>query len=442
MKEFSQYFEKYPELKNKKIAVAFSGGSDSLALLFALSNYMDKENLIAIYVNHGLRSEEELLIESQKNRENCDFIGVKYREIILLKGEVLRVEKERRNGIEDAARHLRYNAIINFCKNNNYSAIATAHTIDDQLETMIMRSFNGASLLSLTCIKEYREQDDIKIIRPLLGYTKKDLQLLLKVAGLSWSEDSTNKETDYLRNKIRKEISPKIESIFPDAKKIVHRNALLFTGLVSLAEEKVNSLIEDNIVNRKQYLLQQDIIRYNILSKLISPFEVPSFKKIVHIDNEIKKIIEGSQEFGSIELLIKDNSFGINRKDEFANFSYIIEEPLNQEINVYDKTLKIEETSFDDSTLLKIADEDISYPLIIRNIRSDDSLIVENGTSQISKFLSGWKLKESDRKKVIVMEDKNGIIAVFAKHLGGRDRIAKRIKKPLVGKTVRIYSIV
>lgn len=442
MKEFSQYFEKYPELKNSKIAIAFSGGSDSLALLLTLSNYMNKDNLVAVYVNHGLRGENELLLESEKNRENCNSIGVKYEEIVLKKDEVINTEKQRRNGIEDAARHLRYNAIINYCKTYGYQAIATAHTIDDQLETMIMRSFNGASLLSLTCIKEYREQDDIKIIRPLLGYSKKDLQLLLKVAGFNWSEDSTNKETDYLRNRIRKEISPRVESVFPDAKKIVHRNALLFTGLVSLAEEKVDSLIEDKLVNRKQYLLQEDIIRYNVLSKLIATFEVPSFKKIVHIDNEIKKIKEGSQSFGSIELLIKNNSFGINRKDDLSNFSYIIEEPVDQDILVYDKTLRISEIDFDDSTLLKIADEDVSYPLIVRNIRSDDSLIVENGTTQISKFLSGWKLNESDRKKVIVLEDKTGIVAVFAKHLGGRDRIAKRAKNTLVGKTVRIYSIV
>lgn len=286
-----------------------------------------------------------------------------------------------------------------------------------------------------------REQDSIKIIRPLLKYSKDDLRLKLKVAGLLWSEDTTNRSTDYLRNRIRKEISPKVESIFPDVKQIVYRNAQLFTGLVSIAQEKVNKMIARNIVNRKEYLLQEDIIRYNILSKLIKNFEVPSFKKIVHIDNVIKQK-EGYEKFGNIELLIKDDSFVINKFNTVSQFSYVVEKMEDQTISVFDNKLIITSAENKNSTLLRIADEDISLPLIVRNLRSDDFLVTDGGTVEISKFLSNWKLKESDRKKVVVLEDRNGIVALFAKHLGGRDRLTNRVKTPLVGKTVRIYSIV
>ncbi|MCY1151304.1 MAG: tRNA lysidine(34) synthetase TilS [Sphaerochaetaceae bacterium] len=442
MDQFNEYFEKYSELKDKKIAIAFSGGSDSLALLYMLSQKFNSKNLIALYVNHGLRDSKELSVESKINRENCLSLGVEYKEFILEKGEIEKLAKERNNGIEDAARFMRYNKLLSFCKENGYYALSTAHTIDDQLETMIMRTFNGASLLSLTCIKDMREQDSIKIIRPLLKYSKDDLRLKLKVAGLIWSEDTTNRSTDYLRNRIRKEISPKVESIFPDVKQIVYRNAQLFTGLVSIAQEKVNKMIESNIVNRKEYLLQEDIIRYNILSKLIKNFEVPSFKKIVHIDNVIKQKKEGYEKFGNIELLIKDDSFVINKFDSISQFSYVVEKIEDQTISVFDNKLIINSAENEDSTLLRIADEDISLPLIVRNLRSDDFLVTDGGTVDISKFLSNWKLKESDRKKVVVLEDRNGIVALFAKHLGGRDRLTNRVKTPLVGKTVRIYSIV
>ncbi len=441
MDQFNEYFIKYPNLINKKIAVAFSGGSDSLALLYLLSQKIDKKNLIALYVNHGLRGSEELSIESETNKNNCASLGVNYKEIILEEGVIEAEEEIRNNGIEDAARYLRYQKLIDYCKENGFEALATAHTIDDQLETMIMRSFNGASLLSLSCIREIREQDSIMIIRPLLAYTKDNLRLLLKVAGLTWSEDSTNAKTDYLRNRIRKEISPKIESIFPDAKKIVYRNALMFSGLVSLAQEQISSLIEDNKVNRKEYLLQKEIIRYNVLSTIIKKYEIPSFKKVVHIDNVIRNKKEGSEIFGNVELLIKDNSFVINEFVQLPKFSYIIDTAQDQEIKVFDKKLMISSQKNDNTKLLRIADEDISYPLILRNIRSDDSLVTESGTVEISKFLSGWKIKESDRDKVLVLEDRNGIVALFAKHIDGRDRLAKRVKTPLEGKTVRIYSI-
>ncbi len=442
MDQFNEYFIKYPDLYDKKIAVAFSGGSDSLALLYLFSQIFDKKKLIALYVNHGLRDNNELNEESNLNKENCLALGVEYKEFIFKEGEINSIAKERGNGVEDAARFCRYEKLITFCKENGYYALASAHTIDDQLETMIMRSFNGSSLLSLTCIKEYREQEGIKIIRPLLTYTKDELRLLLKVSGFSWSEDSTNKKTDYLRNRIRKEITPSVESIFPDAKQIVYRNAFLFTGLVNIVQDKVNSLSINDIVSRKEYLLQEEIIRYNILSKLIKKYEIPSFKKVVHIDNVIKQKKDGFEVFGEVELLIKDDTFAINKVNTISKFSFVIENSKDQELEIFENKLKITSKESNDSTLLRIADEDISYPLIVRNVRSDDTLITDGGRIELNKFFSNWKIKERDRKKVIVLEDKTGLIAVFAKHLGGRDRIAKRVKTPLVGKTVKIYSIV
>jgi len=442
MDQFNEYFIKYPDLYDKKIAVAFSGGSDSLALLYLFSQIFDKKKLIALYVNHGLRDNNELNEESNLNKENCLALGVEYKEFIFKEGEINSIAKERGNGVEDAARFCRYEKLITFCKENGYYALASAHTIDDQLETMIMRSFNGSSLLSLTCIKEYREQEGIKIIRPLLTYTKDELRLLLKVSGFFWSEDSTNKKTDYLRNRIRKEITPSVESIFPDAKQIVYRNAFLFTGLVNIVQDKVNSLSINDIVSRNEYLLQEEIIRYNILSKLIKKYEIPSFKKVVHIDNVIKQKKDGFEVFGEVELLIKDDTFAINKVNTISKFSFVIENSKDQELEIFENKLKITSKESNDSTLLRIADEDISYPLIVRNVRSDDTLITDGGRIELNKFFSNWKIKERDRKKVIVLEDKTGLIAVFAKHLGGRDRIAKRVKTPLVGKTVKIYSIV
>jgi len=151
---------------------------------------------------------------------------------------------------------------------------------------------------------------------------------------------------------------------------------------------------------------------------------------------------DGFEVFGEVELLIKDDTFAINKVNTISKFSFVIENSKDQELEIFENKLKITSKESNDSTLLRIADEDISYPLIVRNVRSDDTLITDGGRIELNKFFSNWKIKERDRKKVIVLEDKTGLIAVFAKHLGGRDRIAKRVKTPLVGKTVKIYSIV
>lgn len=443
IKDFNDFFNNHQEINTDKIAIAFSGGSDSLSLLYLLANKFNSLNIIAIYVNHKLRSESELDVESILNKNNCDKLGVKYIEFHCDEGEIDSLSKIRGSGIEDAARSLRYEKIINYCLSNNIKSLATAHNSDDQVETMIMRTFNGASPLSLSCIKAVTKLKGVDVIRPVLTFSKQELRDILINENFAWSEDSSNREEEYLRNKIRANIAPNVYNTFPAAKSVVLRNAELFEGLSILVDEKVKKIIEKKIISCDKYSNQVTIVRYNILIQLSKSICFLSINQIKHIDSIIMKSNKDIRErFSGFNLVIdSDRNFYFEKALADINFTFVINKAGDRIIDIPYSKLKIDSLSDADDKQLLIADEDLNYPLIFRSIKSGDFLVTGGGKVLISKLISSWKIDESLRKLVYILEDKFGIVAVFASHVGGRDRIAQRIKKTLEGKSVRIYSI-
>jgi len=127
--------------RHERIGVAFSGGSDSLALLLALAQLYEPHLLHVMYVQHHLRPDSELEAEIALNRENCQKLGVPLHVLDLGKGRVEQSAASRKGGIEEAARHLRYEALYSECSQAGCSYLATAHNADDRLETLLMRLF-------------------------------------------------------------------------------------------------------------------------------------------------------------------------------------------------------------------------------------------------------------------------------------------------------------
>ncbi len=442
MKDFNSFFRLNPNINLDKIAIAFSGGSDSLCLLYLLSKKFDAKNLVALYVNHSLRGEQELSEESFLNSDNCKKLGIKYIELHCDKGEIEEIAKLRDSGLEDAARAARYAKLLGYCNEHKINTIATAHNSDDQVETMIMRTFNGASPLSLSCVKSVTRLNGVDVIRPTLSYSKKDLEVILKENNLKWSEDSTNGEQNYLRNKIRWNIVPLIEEVFPSVSPIVQRNAELLEGFSVLVMEKVNKLIKKNKIKKDVFCNQVTIVRYNIILELTKQYQMVSINQLKHIDNVVFDEIETVINFNTFTLVIDEDGFiNFNELIEDKNFTLIIEEKGDGYFNCPYSTLQINSFSQANKMQLQIADEDLKHPLIFRSVKSGDQLVTSGGKVMVNKLISSWKIDESKRKLVYILEDRSGIVAVFAHHVGGRDRLAVHLKNTLVGKSVRIYSI-
>lgn len=189
-------------LKNTKLLVACSGGADSIFLVENLLRRREKFSLqLAIaHIEHGLRgtaSEQDALFVKAYAAER----GVPYFE------SRLELHREKATqGIEALARRRRYEALESICLENAFSTIATAHHLDDQIETVLLRVLQGAAprhWLGIEEIRPLRHDSPIRLLRPLLGIRREYIRSWLKREEISYREDESNRDLRFLRNRLR-----------------------------------------------------------------------------------------------------------------------------------------------------------------------------------------------------------------------------------------------
>ena len=185
------------ELDFDRIAVAVSGGADSLALAFLL-NRIARESatkITALTVNHHLRPEADA--EAEYVAELMQKNGIEHH-ILHWRHPPLAA------GIETKAREARYQLLFDWCRDNGFSVLMTAHHLRDQAETFLMRLQRGSGIEGLAAISTVSERENIKIVRPLLDFEPQELRDFLTSRQIKWVEDASNQCDDYLRVRVRK----------------------------------------------------------------------------------------------------------------------------------------------------------------------------------------------------------------------------------------------
>lgn len=190
-------------LCGEKIGIAISGGADSVFLLLSAVQYFGKDSLIALHYNHKVRKSadnDELFV-----RNLCASLGVKL-VCESRSGEI-------KNTSEGSLREIRLGFFVRKAAENNITLIAQGHHLNDVSETLIMRIMRGASPDGLCAPRAISKYENVIFIRPLLGLEKLQIKDALKSLGQSWCEDETNACDKYLRNKIRHNVVPVLESV-------------------------------------------------------------------------------------------------------------------------------------------------------------------------------------------------------------------------------------
>ncbi len=194
------------------VLLALSGGADSRALLALLAEQSVRDGfaLTLAHVNHGIRGEDAI-----GDREFCRRLAEHYGlEIALLDADVPTLAAERGKGIEETAREVRYEFFEHLMRERSIPLLATAHHADDNLETLLFRLCRGSGLRGLGGIAPCRRFGEGYLVRPLLGVTKQEIEVLCRDHGLEYVTDVTNADTAYARNRIRAELVPIMESLF------------------------------------------------------------------------------------------------------------------------------------------------------------------------------------------------------------------------------------
>jgi len=200
------------------VGVAVSGGRDSMSLLHYLSEEKNSLmiNVVAIHVEHGIRGQESLS-DQQFVGSFCEERGIPLYRVNV---DVPKYAKENLIGVEQAARELRYRYFDELLKKGIVDKIATAHQLDDQCETVLMRIFRGTGVKGLEGIPSARSG---KYIRPMLHLTRQEISEYCEANHVPHVEDSTNYNLEYTRNFIRHEVFPVVEKMFPQYRKSIER---------------------------------------------------------------------------------------------------------------------------------------------------------------------------------------------------------------------------
>ena len=207
-----------------RVCVAISGGADSTALLLALTEANAAKEplgvvLSAAHVHHGLRGAEADADEAFV-RELCNRLVVP---LTVFHVDTASRQAAEREGVEEAARELRYEALRGLLAGEQVDAIATAHTLDDQAETVMMKLLRGAWTEGLGGISPVvqetgnrkQETGAGRVVRPLLGVRRSEIEAFLQARGQGWRTDSSNRDLELTRNRVRHELMPALRSFNP-----------------------------------------------------------------------------------------------------------------------------------------------------------------------------------------------------------------------------------
>jgi len=237
---------------SRAVLVALSGGADSIYLLHLLLAAVPRPRIVAVHVDHGLRGAESDA-DAAFCAAECARLGVEFE----LRRAVLDPAGP---GLEARARAARYAELGSAARARSITTILTAHHADDALETLLLRWLRGAEIAGLPALREKLAADaplvprptraerretlrtggtTLVVARPLLGVRRAEIRAALTREGLTWREDSSNRDTRFARNAVRNELLPAIAAACgPGALENLHAFGRAVHGLeASLAEK-------------------------------------------------------------------------------------------------------------------------------------------------------------------------------------------------------------
>jgi tRNA(Ile)-lysidine synthase len=434
--------------KTYKVVVAVSGGVDStvlLDLLYQVSTKYGFELYIA-HFNHKLRGEEsdqdELFVESLAKHYGLEFYHSS--------GKVKEYSNKNAMSIEAAARQLRYNFFEKTTRTIKADFIATAHTSDDNIETFFINLIRGSGLTGLSGIPRVRQLiKNVRIIRPLLSFSKKDLINYAKIRKLVWREDESNNWLEYTRNKVRHKLIPFLENEFNNS---ITSNIARVTTFLQGADEFISKFIEDYYLNlieipeeNKVMLHIPKLNTYNVYlqGEIISHLLKKNFEinqvNFIQIDRIIalKNAETGSiVEINKFITCYKDRNYLLFTRNKIPlKVNKVVEKISTTVFN--DFTIKLEvvkpnQVKFTDDGNIEYLDYDkLPITLTIRNWEEGDTFqpLGMEGTKKISDFLIDKKISNFDKNFIYVLSTHTDVVWVIGLQINDKYKLTKETKR-------------
>lgn len=404
------------------LIVGFSGGWDSMCLL-DIMNKLSKEYgflLVAAHLNHNWRGKES---EAEKERclEFCEENDITFISDTL---------KEGTKATEAVAREMRYNFFKKCAEDFEADAILTAHTKSDNAETILYRIIKGTGLNGLEGIKELRDLEGFKVIRPILNFSRSDIENYCIKNELYPNNDSSNSNTKYARNNIRHNIMPAIKIINPNIE-----NSLITLADIAIGNNKVINELMENIEKQitvgnkwltQNFLILNSAIKQHFVYKLLTKNNLePSFSKIQELlnfisENQKSKTGKTLSVTNDLWLFVSTKyTYFVHAKDcEKIENTLTIEEPGTYTLEEKFHFSIIENETKPDKFPKAINNtayvdlNEIKFPLTLRTRRNGDIIqpFGMDGKMKLKKYFINKNIPEHDRDRILLLCKDNEVL--------------------------------
>jgi tRNA(Ile)-lysidine synthase len=425
----SHIFQNFPFLSGKKLLLATSGGLDSMVMVYLFRKLSFK---IAIaHCNFQLRGVESF--EDQNFVQN--YAESNEIKLFVTQFDTEAFAKDYKLSTQVAARELRYNWFHELLKTEKFDYVLTAHHADDNLETFLINLVRGTGLDGLTGIPAQNEN----VIRPLLLFSRQEIEQYAKENNIDWREDSSNASDKYLRNKIRHNLVPILKELNTDFLSSFHKTQ------VYLQESK--TMVEDASIMVYQQVAKE--IGEDIHFDLNKLQQLPNYKSYLYqwlrefgfsAWDDIYDLVEsqsGKQVFSNEFRLLKNRDFLIlspinieDKKEEYYIFKdqKEIDSPLNLSFS------KVADIGIGSNRAIFVDEDKLHFPLVLRRWDEGDTFQpfgMEGKSKKVSKIFKDEKLSLIDKENTWLLCSDNTIVWIIGIRQDERFKIGKTTKNRL-----------
>ncbi len=433
--KFQEYVARHELFtRQDKILLTVSGGVDSMVLMSLCVN--SGYNVGVAHCNFCLRGQEsdedEILVQERARKYGIECYNRRFDTV----GEMERTGES----MEMAARRLRYTWFAELCEKHGYTVIAVAHHIDDSIETFFINLLRGTGLRGLTGIHKQVG----RIVRPLMFATRKEILEYALQKHIPYREDSSNKTTKYLRNKIRLGLIPRIREINPRFPFIMHQNIERLISAQHFIQGAIDNIYAQAVTEQAGiYTLHVDRIAdhssrefviYEILSSRFG-FKgdtVDGVCKALASNNSGKRFYSRSN-----VAYIDRGNIVITSIDDNDTCEITIREG-QQRAYCGNSVLYFEVCYVDDITTYNVPDnvallnaDKISYPLTLRRWKEGDSFTPFGmaGSKKVSDFLIDAKMSMPEKSRQFVLLSDEKIAWLVGRRIGDEFRITEKTER-------------
>jgi tRNA(Ile)-lysidine synthase len=409
--------QNFPQLKDKKLFLAVSGGIDSMVLVHLCAQLnLNFEVLHCNFMLRGAESDAETQFIESFCLSNCIPIHTRY-------FDTNTIATNNKESIQITARNLRYQWFSEMIAQSQIKYVATAHHLDDSLETVLINFSRGTGLEGLTGIPAQNGY----VIRPLLPFSRLEIEHFAAENQIQWREDSSNASDKYLRNKIRHSIIPLFKELnagFLDS----FQNTVHHLQQAESLVDDATRLVYDKVVKEEENQLEINLTQLlkfqNYQAYLYQWLKEYGFSAW----NDIYDLVEaqsGKQVFSETYVLLKDREKLIlserkyNNKEEVYTIESITSK-VNIPLNI--SFCNVSYVSETNSNCIFVNEEALKFPLTIRKWQEGDYFYPAgmHGKKKLSKYFKDEKYSLLDKENQWLLCAEDQIIWIIGKRADHR----------------------